>query len=214
MTIIRNETPADYKAVALTRRAFYNMYMPGCVEHYLVHIMRGHEDFIPELAFVAEEDDVIVGNIMYTKATLTDENGHEKVILTFGPLSVAPEKQRCGCGKQLIAHSFAAARALGYEAVVIFGSPANYVSSGFVSCRKHRVMTADGRYPAAMMVCELVPGALEGHTWIYRDSPVMAIDQDEAERYDATLPFMEKHWQPSQEEFYILSQAFLEAEKV
>ena len=92
MITIRNEEPSDYQEVEkLTRRAFYNMYVPGCMEHYLVHIMRGHDDFIPELDFVLELDGRIVGNIMYTKARLVDEAGEEKEILTFGPVSVDPE---------------------------------------------------------------------------------------------------------------------------
>lgn len=79
MIAIRKEREADHRAVEeLTRRAFYNMYIPGCVEHYLVHIMRGHEDFIPELDFVLELDGRIIGNIMYTKARLADEAGEEK----------------------------------------------------------------------------------------------------------------------------------------
>ena len=79
MIAIRKEREADHRAVEeLTRRAFYNMYIPGCVEHYLVHIMRGHEDFIPELDFVLELDGRIIGNIMYTKARLVDEAGEEK----------------------------------------------------------------------------------------------------------------------------------------
>ena len=79
MLKIRNETEADYKTVEeLTRKAFYNMYVPGCVEHYLVHIMRNHEDFIRELDFVLELDGQVIGNIMYTKARLVDEEGREK----------------------------------------------------------------------------------------------------------------------------------------
>ncbi len=82
--IIRNETKTDRRAVEeLTRRAFYNLYVSGCVEHYLAHVMREHEDFIPELDFVAELDGKIIGNIMYTKARLVDEDGAEKEILTF-----------------------------------------------------------------------------------------------------------------------------------
>lgn len=103
MIKIRNEMESDYKAVEdITRKAFYNMYVPGCSEHYLVHIMRGHEDFIPELDFVLELDDRVIGNIMYTKARLVDEAGEEKEILTFGPVSVAPEYQRMGYGKMLL----------------------------------------------------------------------------------------------------------------
>ena len=37
--------------------------------------MRDHEDFIPELDFVLELDGNVIGNIMYTKSKLTDENG-------------------------------------------------------------------------------------------------------------------------------------------
>ena len=74
MVIIRNETEADYQRVEeITRKAFYNLYVPGCCEHYLVHVMRGHEDFISELDFVIEVDGKVIGNIMYTKAKLVDE---------------------------------------------------------------------------------------------------------------------------------------------
>lgn len=210
MLKIRKETEADYQRVEeITRKAFYNMYMPGCVEHYLVHIMRSHRDFIPELDFVLELDGEVVGNIMYTKAKLTDENGQEKEIVTFGPVSVLPEYQRKGYGKQLIEYSFEKAAALGCEAVVIFGSPSNYVSRGFQSCRKYKVCVENGTYPAAMLVKELVPGALDGRTWIYKESPAMQIREEDAKRFDDTLEKMEKKWQPSQEEFYILSNAVL-----
>lgn len=57
--------------------------MPGCVEHYLIRVMREHEDFIPELDFVLEEEGKIIGNVMYTKARLVDEAGEEKEVLTL-----------------------------------------------------------------------------------------------------------------------------------
>ncbi len=211
MLTIRNETEADYAAVEnLTRKAFYNVYTPGCMEHYLVRVMRGHEDFIPELDFVAELDGKIVGNIMYTKARLTDEAGTEKTVLTFGPLSVLPEYQRKGYGKLLMEHSFVRAAELSYDAIVILGSPSNYVSSGFKSCKKYNVCTEDGRFPAAMMVKELNPGALDGRRWIYWESLAMNIDAEEARRYDDSLESLAKEWRPSQEEFYILSHSFVE----
>lgn len=210
MLKIRNETEADYKTVEeLTRKAFYNMYVPGCVEHYLVHIMRNHEDFIRELDFVLELDGQVIGNIMYTKARLVDEEGRKKEILTFGPLSVLPEYQRKGYGKMLMEHSFAQAAKLGYDVIVIFGSPANYVSSGFQCCKKYNVCLENKKFPAAMMVKELKEGALDGRTWFYYDSPVMRIDEEEAGRYDDGLEKMEKTHRASQE-FYIMSRSFVE----
>ena len=92
MIEIRNEEERDYKKVEeVTRAAFWNLYVPGCDEHYLTHIMRSHEDFIRDLDFVIEVDGEIVGNIMYTKAKLIDESGEEKDILTFGPVCILPE---------------------------------------------------------------------------------------------------------------------------
>lgn len=211
MIKIRNEQESDFKAVeTLTRKAFYNVYVPGCMEHYLVHVMRGHEDFIPELDFVLELDGQMIGNIMYTKSRLVDEKGEEKEILTFGPISIDPAYQRKGYGKRLIEYSFSQAEALGYDTIVIFGNPANYAGSGFVCCKKHNVCVEGGKYPTAMLVKELVPRALDGRKWFYHDSPAMAISEEEAQKYDDGLEKMEKKHLPSQEVFYILSNSFVE----
>lgn len=209
--IIRNETQVDYKTVEkITREAFYNLYVPGGAEHYLVHIMRAHSDFISELDFVIELDGQIIGNIMYTKAKLVDEKGFEKDIITFGPVCIVPKYQRKGYGKLLIEHSFKKAIELGYDVIVIFGSPANYVSLGFKSSKKYNVCIENGKYPAAMMVKELVSGTLDGRKWIYYDSPVMQVTEEEVQKYDDTLEKMEKKYQESQEEFYILSNSYIE----
>lgn len=210
MIQIRNEQKSDYQIVEdITREAFYNMYVPGCMEHYLVYIMRGHEDFIPELDFVLELDGKVIGNIMYTKAKLTDENGEEKEIITFGPVSILPKYQRMGYGKLLMEHSFKRAVELGYDTIVIFGSPANYVSRGFKSCKKYNLCVEGGGYPAGMLAKELKEGAFDGRKWTYSGSPVMDVDGQEAARFDDALPPMAKEYRPSQDEFYIISQAFL-----
>lgn len=203
--IIRNETPADYEAVeVLTRRAFYNLYVPGCNEHYLVRVMRPHPDFVPELDLVLELDGQIIGNVMYTKTRLVDEAGEEKNILTFGPVCIAPEYQRLGYGKLLLEHSFERALALGYDVIVIFGNPNNYVSRGFISCKKRNISLSNGVCPSAMMIKELKPDVLDGRKWVYHQSAVFDdLDEAAAERYDQTLEPMEKKFQPSQEEFYI-----------
>lgn len=211
MLHIRNEKDTDCEVVEeITRKAFYNMYVPGCMEHYLVHIMRNHEDFIPELDFVIELDGQVIGNIMYTKSKLVDEAGEEKEILTFGPVSILPEYQRKGYGKMLMEHSVKKASEMGYEAIVIFGSPANYVSSGFQCCKKYNVCLENKKYPAAMLVKELKEKALDGRRWFYYSSPAMEVDEQDAKNYDDSLEKMEKEWRPSQEEFYIMSHSYVE----
>lgn len=211
MLIIRREEERDRQTVEdITRRAFYNQYMPGCFEHYLVRVMRGHPDFLPELNFVAELNGEVIGSIMYTKSTLTDEDGVVREAVTFGPVSIAPEHQRRGYGRQLMEHSFRRAAELGHDVIVILGSPANYVGVGFQCCKRFNVCAEDGKFPAAMLVKELRPGALDGRRRVCRHSPVMAIDEEAAQRYDDTLEPLEKAWRPSQEEFFILSQSFVE----
>lgn len=204
---IRQETEKDFRAVEeLTREAFWNVYKPGADEHYYVHQMRKHPDFIPELAFVLESDGRIIGNIMYTKAWLEDESGFRKEILSFGPISVAPKFQRQHLGRLLIEHSFQAARRMGYDVNINFGNPGNYVSRGFVSCKKKNVSFAvDGNFPTALLVCELVPNALDGRKWLYIPSTAADCCEDTAavEAFDKSFPPKEKAWKPSQEEFYI-----------
>lgn len=210
MIEIRNEKNTDYEKVEeITRKAFYNLYILGCHEHYLIHIMRKHKDFVPELDFVILVDGKIIGNIMYTKSKLVDESGKEKEILTFGPFCILPEYQRRGYGKMLLEYSFKKAIELGYDIIVIFGNPANYVNRGFKSCKKYNICIENGKYPSAMIVKELKSNALDVRKWIYYDSPVMQLDEKQAQIFDDGLEKMEKKYQLSQEEFYINSQSFL-----
>ena len=95
---------------------------------------------------------------------------------------------------------------------MIFGSPSNYVTSGFVSCLHHQVCLEGGLYPASLLVKELTPGALAGHRWVYRESPAMELDPEAAARFDAALPPLPKEHRPSQEEFFIRSHARLQGE--
>lgn len=208
---IRNENREDFRKVEeLTRKAFWNVNVPGCDEHYLAHILREHEDFIPELDFVAETNDgEVVGNVMYTKSKLKDESGRDLQILTFGPISVHPDYQRMGIGKKLLEYSFDKAIQLGYKVIVIFGNPDNYVARGFKSCKKYNVCTKDGVYPAAMLVKELVSGTLDGRKWFYCESPAYEFKSSEAEKFDEQFESMKKEFRPSQEEFYIHSHSII-----
>lgn len=212
--IIRQETKADYRAVEnLTREAFWNLSVPGANEHYLVHIMRNHADFIPELDFVIEVNGKVIANIMYTKAQLTDGYGKVKEILSFEPISVLPEYQRMGYGKILIEHSFKKAVELGYDTVVIFGNPDNYVSRGFRSCVKYNICLDGDFFPAALLVKELRDGVLDGRKWYFHESTVMELlgDDEKTEQFDAKFPPKIKEWKPSQEEFFIHSHSVIQS---
>ena len=130
----------------------------------------------------------------------------------FGPISVAPAHQRRGYGKMLIEHSLGVAAEMGYEVVVIFGNPDNYVARGFKSSRKYNVCLEGDRFPAALLVKELKDGALDGRRWYFHESSFgeACADEEAAAAFDATFPPKEKRWQPSQEEFYIHSHSSID----
>jgi len=206
--IIRKETKNDYREVEnLNREAFWNLSVPGCSEHYFVHVMRDHKDFIPELAHVLEIDGKIVGCVMYCKGLLKDEEGNEKTILTMGPLCVHPDYQRQGIGKALLEYTFALGRKMGYGTVINFGNPDNYVARGYKSCKKYNVCLEGDVFPAALLVKELTEGALDGRKWYYYqcDADAPCEDEEAVEKFDSQFPPKVKAWQPSQEEFYIHS---------
>lgn len=210
--IIRLETPADYRTVEnINREAFWNLSVPGANEHYFAHVMRNHADFVPELDFVIEVDGKVIASIMYTKSKLINESGMEKDILSFGPICVLPEYQRMGYGKVLIEHSFAKAIKLGYDTIVIFGNPDNYVSRGFKSCIRYNVCLEGDIFPTALLVKELREGVLDGQKWYYHESPVSELlnDEEKIKLFDSEFPYKVKAWQPSQEEFYIHSHSVI-----
>ena len=207
---IRLETEADYREVEeVTREAFWNLYVPGCDEHYLAHIMRDHSDFIPELDFVAVADDKIVGNIMYTKSRIVDKSNNEIEAITFGPISVLPNFQKRGYGSALIQHSKKVAQAEGHRVIIIEGHPHNYCKHGFKGSKTYNISDAEGKFPFALLVLEIEDGLLSGNNWKYFPSEVYNIDGQVAEEFDKLFPDKKKEYNYTQEEFLIASQAYI-----
>ncbi|MBN1399095.1 MAG: N-acetyltransferase [Bacteroidetes bacterium] len=208
---IRNEHENDFRQVEeLTREAFWNLHVPGCDEHYLVHVMRNHPDFISELDFVAIMDNKIVGNIMYTKSHLKNESGDTVETFTFGPVSVLPEYQKKGIGSALIQHSIKKAAELGCKAIVIEGHPHDYCGHGFKGSKSLNVSDSNGKYPYSLLVVELEKGYLNGHSWKFYPSTVYEPDEIKSTEFDKLFPKKEKFYKPSQEEFIIASNAYIE----
>lgn len=206
--VIRREEEKDYPIVEnVTREAFWNVYNQGCSEHYYVHKMRTHKDFIPELAYVLEKDGKIIGNVMYAKCFLKAEDGQMKEILSMGPICVLPEFQRKGGSRLLLEYTFQKAKEMGYDVVVNFGNPGNYINRGYMSCKYFNVNMGEGVYPTGLLVKELIPGVLANRKWQYLPSDIDACCEDEkaVEEFDQTFPPKQKEWRPSQEEFYIYS---------
>jgi len=200
--LLRRENPRDFAVVEnLTREAFWNLFAPGCDEHYLTHLLRGSEDFVPELDFVAEVDGIVVGNIMYARSSIHSEQGEIHPVLTFGPVSVLPSWQGRGIGSKLIKHTMSLATELGHEAVVIYGDPEFYRRFGFVSAKSCGIKGKNGRYSPALQVKELLPDSLRGISGIFYEAAVYEVDATAAALFDARFPPKEKAFKPSQQRF-------------
>lgn len=205
---LHNETPNDYKkSEEVTREAFWNHYSPACDEHYLLHIMRTADAFIQELSFVAKADDEVVGNIAYTKAKIEGDDGSSQEVLTFGPLSVHPNFQGMGIGKQLVEHSKKIAKELGYKAILIYGDPAIYSRFGFVPAENFKIGSSDNMYAVALLAIELQTGALSQLSGRFIEDAVYDLDETAAKEFDKN--FSHKHLiddSPSQKRFQQLIQ--------
>jgi predicted N-acetyltransferase YhbS len=182
----------------MTKKAFWNLHVPGCNEHYLVHILRANDDYIPELSRVAEVDGKIVGTIMYSKAYVMDGEKRTDVI-TFGPLCIDPEYQKRGIGGELLEKTMQLAREQGYRAIIIFGEPEYYPRHGFKTCDHFKITTKDGKNFNAFMGIELIPGGLDGVKGKFYESKVFDDSySDKVEEYDKKFPYMEKLKLPGQ----------------
>lgn len=190
--VIRRETPDDYAAAEhLTREAFWNVYRPGCSEHYLLHTLRSDPDFVPELDLVLEKNGQLIGHIMYMRAKIRMDNGQELPVMTFGPISIHPDFQRQGYGKFLLDTSMEKARQLGAGALCIEGNLAFYGKSGFVTgstlgIRYHGEPEAE-EVPY-FLVKELQPGFLKGVTGIYDTPKGYFVEEEAVEAFDRLFP--------------------------
>lgn len=199
---IRPEQRDDHRAVEeLTREAFWNLFVPGCSEHLVVHKLRDCPAFIPELDLVALKDDQIVGNIMYCHSTIKDDRGNTHDVLTFGPVSVLPAYQKQGIGGTLIRHSLKAATDMGYNAVLIYGNPAYYHRFGFQSAKQYNIGTWEGKYMKALMALELHEGALRHISGRFFEGDAYQVNEEELAEFEKGFPYKEKSVTESQELF-------------
>lgn len=197
--IIRNETPADYRAVEnLTREAFWNVYRPGCLEHYILHTFRTDPAFVPELDLIMGKDGEIMGHVMYVRSAIKTDDGRTIPVMTFGPISIAPQFKRQGYGKMLLDYSMEKAKSMGAGALAITGNIDFYGKSGFMVSKDRGVRYADDPDADYFLIAELEPGFLNGITGTYKDPDGYFVDEKEVETFDAAFPPKKKLKLPGQ----------------
>ena len=199
---IRYEEPRDYRAVEnLIRESFWNVYRPGCSEHYVIHVLRNDPAFVKELDFVMEQDGNLIGQNMFMKTVINADDSHDVPVLTMGPICIAPELKRKGYGKAILDYSLEQAKALGYGAVLFEGNIGFYGKSGFDYARKFGIRYHDlpkGADDSFFLCRELIPGYLDGITGVYQTPKGYYVDDADVEEFDKAFPYKEKLRLPGQ----------------
>ncbi|MBQ9545212.1 MAG: GNAT family N-acetyltransferase [Clostridia bacterium] len=190
--IIRPERKDEYRKVEnLVRESFWNVYRPGCSEHYVLHVLRDDPAFVKELDFVMEKDGEVIGQNMFMRTVINSDAGSDVPVLTMGPICIAPEFKRQGFGKALLDYSLEKAASLGYGAVLFEGNVLFYGKSGFDYARKFGIRYHDlpeGEDDSFFLCRELVPGYLDGVTGVYQTPKGYYVPDAGVEEFDKGFP--------------------------
>lgn len=199
---IRLEKPEDNREVEnLVRESFWNVYRPGCSEHYVIHVLRDDPAFVKELDFVMEQNGELIGQNMFMRTRIDADDGQAIPVLTMGPIGITPELKRHGYGKKLLDYSLEKAAAMGFGAVLFEGNIGFYGHSGFTYARNFGIRYHDLPECAddSFFLCkELCPGYLDGITGVYQTPQGYYVDDADVEEFDKTFPYKEKLRLPGQ----------------
>ncbi len=199
---IRLEKKEEYREVEnLVRESFWNVYRPGCLEHYVLNQLRNDPAFVSELDFVMEKDGKLIGQNMFMRASIKADDGRDIPIMAMGPICITPELKRKGYGKMLLDYSLEKAKELGCCAVCFEGNIDFYGKSGFTYASKFGIRYHDmpEDEDASFFLCkELTPGYLDGVTGEYTPPQGYFVDEAKAEEFDKEFPYKEKLKLPGQ----------------
>ena len=199
---IRHEEEKDYSKVEyLIRESFWNVYRPGCSEHYVMHVLRDDPAFVKELDFVMEKNGELIGQNMFMKTVIEADDGRTVPVLTMGPICITPPLKRKGYGKALLDYCLAKAAEAGYGAVLFEGNIGFYGNCGFTYASRFGIRYHDLPEDAdsSFFLCrELKPGYLDGITGVYRTPKGYYVDDKDVEQFDKAFPYKEKLKLPGQ----------------
>lgn len=191
--IIQRTTPKEFQLTEnLTRESFWNVYKPGCDEHLVLHQLRNSKSYSCSLDLVAILDNEVVGHIISSKAKIVDTGDHEHEVLVVGPLSVLSNFQNKGIGSQLMNHSIAAAREMGFSGMILFGNPAYYHRFGFRNAQAYGITTKEGLNFEPFMALELQEKGLAQKKGRFFEDPAFDIQPDDLAEFEKNFPHKEK----------------------
>ena len=198
----RLEKEEEYREVEnLVRDSFWNVYKPGCIEHFLLRELRKADDFVKELDIVMLKDNKIIGQNVFVKANIYSDDGKIIPIMTMGPICISNELKRQGYGKMLLDYSLEKAKELGCSVICIEGNIDFYGKSGFTFGKDFNIRYNDMGIDddTSFFLCnELIPGTLNNISGYYKTPDSYMVSEEECEEYDKEFPYKEKLKLPGQ----------------
>lgn len=158
---IRQVNQNDYESIyQLVKEAFQTAKVSDGTEQDFVLKLREENSYIPELELVAEENNQLIGHIMFTKQTIKTTSG-DYIGLLVAPLCVKLEKRNQGIGKQLMYAGFKRAEQLGYTAAFLLGDFQYYKKFGFKPIKELKIENKTPFPEEHVLGCEIVQGSLK-----------------------------------------------------
>ena len=199
---IRLEKKEEYREVEnLIRESFWNVYRPGCSEHFVIYVLRDDPAFVRELDFVMEKDGALIGQNMFMRTVINSDDGGDIEVLTMGPICITPDLKRRGYGKILLDYSLEKAAEMGFGAVLFEGNIDFYGKSGFDFARRFGIRYHDlpeGADDSFFLCKELMPGYLDGITGVYQTPKGYYVNDEDVDEFDRSFPQKEKLKLPGQ----------------
>lgn len=196
---IRQEEQKEYcETEAMARRAFFNKFGPGCMEHLMIHRMRKHPMYLKEFSRIAVVDGQVAGTIMYFLAKLVAD-GREISVPSFGPLCVDHKYKNHGIGSRLLQETLPLLKEAGYPGVIIMGEPYYYPKHGFVRAGSLGLTDAQGNTFDAFMAIEFTKGALSipGGRFV-EPADLCEFEEAEVEEFDKNFEYIGRMRRPCQ----------------
>ena len=187
---IRPEERTDFKEVEyLIREAFWNVYRPGCHEHYIVHNLRFDSSFVRQLDYVLEVDDKIIGHIAYSKNKLITDDDNSIEVITLGPVAIDPDYQKKGYGSKIIRYTLDKAKELGIKYLFVIGDENYYQRFGFEDASKYNIQFNDVEEDTPFFMINVFDDeSINFENAKYIDNPIFKVDEEKLDKFDENFP--------------------------
>ncbi len=176
----------------LTRETFWNLYSPGCSEHFVLHKLRKSDNYVKELDLIALDNNQIIGHILSTKAKVVDDQNETHEILCVGPISILPELQSKGIGSKLINYAIDKAKKLGFKGMILFGDPNYYRRFGFKNAKAYKISTRDNKNFDPFMALEFYENSLKPVKGRFFEDDAFEVKEEDLKEFEKQFPFKEK----------------------